>query len=56
MLLFGIPLACPADAAGCDDTADPGFGVFSGDAFLAVILIVAALVAVGVAALLIRRR
>jgi hypothetical protein len=56
MFPFGIPIACPADAVGCDDTADPGFGLFSGDLFMAVVLIVVAVVAVIVAAVLIRRR
>jgi len=56
MVLFGIPVACPADAVGCDDTGEPGFGLFSGDLFMAVVLIVVAVVAVVVAAVLTRRR
>jgi len=56
MVLFGIPVACPADAVGCDDTPDPGFGIFSGDAFMAVVVILVAVVAVVVATVLIRRR
>ena len=49
-------IACPADAEGCSDTGEPGFGLFSGDLFMAVVLIVVAVVAVVVAAVLIRRR
>ena len=56
MFVFGIPVACPADAVGCDDTADPGFGLFSGDVVMAGGLLVVAIVAVIVAVVLIRRR
>jgi hypothetical protein len=55
VVLFGIPIACPADAEGCSDTGTVS-GPFGIDLIMSGGLLIVAVLAVIVAVVLIRRR